>query len=205
MKQIISEEIYKKIDEERIKKALEDGNRNDAFVLFKYSVLTKEEFSNLHQQHTYYDAFDKQMKDYLKKTEMEQIEKAFRNHQDKDAEVLFKFSNHLTEKDFNEIKRKWRVPKKEKTKTQVSIEPIWEQILNIISTKISKPSFETWIKNLKGCWKENTVNIYCQNSFQKDWVEERYRQLLSNVIAEVCEKEYELNFILEERNESSES
>ena len=33
--------------------------------------------------------------------------------------------------------------------------------------KISKPSFETWIKDLKGCWKENTVDNYWKILFKK--------------------------------------
>ncbi|MED4018488.1 hypothetical protein ACWE42_14970 [Sutcliffiella cohnii] len=54
MSEIVSKEIYKQIDEERIKMALEDGNFKEAFVLFKYSALTKEEFTKLHQSSNNY-------------------------------------------------------------------------------------------------------------------------------------------------------
>ena len=39
--------IYYKIDEERITKALKDDNYNDALILFKYSSLSKAEFDTL--------------------------------------------------------------------------------------------------------------------------------------------------------------
>ncbi|QGS68697.1 hypothetical protein CV093_10135 [Oceanobacillus sp. 143] len=47
MKEDISEDIYKEIDEARILKALKDGNQKDALILFKYSSLSKEEFDKL--------------------------------------------------------------------------------------------------------------------------------------------------------------
>jgi hypothetical protein len=200
MSGIISEELYRKIDEERIKQALADGNCNDAYVLFKYSVLTKEEF-NMLQQHTNYGVFDKQMKDYLMEKEKEQIERAFRDYQDEAAAVLFKFSNHLTKMDFKEIERKWRVPKNGNREAQAFIEPSWELVLNIISTKISKPSFDTWIKNTKGESEGETIRVYCQNSFQKDWLEERYNTLFSETIEQVFGKEHKIKYIFEVESE----
>jgi hypothetical protein len=104
MSSIIDKEIYKQIDEERIKEALLRGNRNEAFVLFKYSVLTKEEFDRLQQRYTYHGVFEKQMREYLKEKDKERIKKAIKEGQYEAAEYLFKYSD-LTEKEFEELKR----------------------------------------------------------------------------------------------------
>jgi hypothetical protein len=136
--EIINEEIYKRIDEERIMKAFEEGNYNDAFVLFKYSSLSREEFKTLHQQSDNYGVFDRQMKEYFKYKDKERIEKAFLDHLDEAAEYIYKTSE-LNEKEFNEIKRKFIVQNKNnyvrKTKTEQEINPkeySWKQILDLI-------------------------------------------------------------------------
>jgi chromosomal replication initiator protein len=70
--------------------------------------------------------------------------------------------------------------------------------LNIISTKISKPSFDTWIKNTKGETEGDILKIYCQNSFQKDWLEERYHNLFCEVVEKVFGKECEIKYVFDE-------
>lgn len=145
MTELMNDEIYKKIDEVRIKKALGEGNYNDALVLFNYSSLSKEEF--------------------------------------------------------NEIKASFSVPDKNEyvrnPKKGLEITPeneSWIQILHIISNKISKPSFDTWIKGTKGIIEENKITVICNNEFQRDWLEERYRELISATAEEVLGKEYKIIF-----------
>ncbi len=196
MSETISKKIYKQIDEERIIDALEDGNWDDAFVLFKYSVLTKEEFSELQQLNTNYGAFEKQMKDYVKKTEMEKLEKAFRDGKDKEAEVLFYFSDHLTVKDFTEIKRKWRVPNKEEMElTEEQVDDNWKKILEGIKAEISKPSFDTWFRQTKGELVDGVLVIGCANEFQLDWLETRYSDLILEVAEKIFGTKYNLRFV----------
>jgi hypothetical protein len=53
LSEIVSKEIYKKIDKERIIQALHNENWKDAAVLFKYSSLTKEEFNQIKIEQTH--------------------------------------------------------------------------------------------------------------------------------------------------------
>ncbi len=196
----MNEEIVKRLDEDRIKKALEDGNYCDAFVLFKYSSLSKEEFGILQQRHPNDDVFKVQMKEYFKQKNKERIEKAFLDHQDKAAEYIYKTSE-LTEKEFNEIKTRFSVPEKNdsvrKPKTEEEINPkedSWGKILDFISKKISKPSFDTWIKETEAIIEENKITVYAKNEFQRDWLEERYHNLISATVEELLGKEYKVVF-----------
>lgn len=51
MNKIITEDIYKIIDKERIKSALDNGNLNEATILLKYSSLSRQEFDNILLNH----------------------------------------------------------------------------------------------------------------------------------------------------------
>lgn len=200
MMELINNETYKRIDEERIKKALVEENYNDAFVLFNYSSLSKEEFKKLHQQYPNIDVFENQFKDYIIQKDKERIEKAFLDRQYEVAEYIYQTSE-ITEKEFNEIKGSYSVPDKNddvrNPKTELEINPeneSWTQILHIISHKISKPSFDTWIKGTQGIIEENKITVICNNEFQRDWLEERYRSLISATAEEVFGKEYKIVF-----------
>lgn len=196
MSEISNKEMYKQMDEERIKKAFKNGNFNDAFVLFKYSVLTKDEFSKLQQLSTKYGAFNEQMKVYLKEEEMEKIEEAFRNHKDKEAEVLFEFSKHLSEKDFYKMKLKCSAPKNDKMEfTQEQVGDVWGNVLEQIKNEISSPSFDTWFKQTNGELVDGVLVINCANSFQLDWLEARYSDLISKVTEKIVGTKYDLRFV----------
>jgi hypothetical protein len=200
MSEVINKEIYKRNDEDRIKKALVEGNYNEVFVLFKYSSLSKEEFSILQQHYSNNGAYEKQMIEYCKQKYKELIENAFLEDQDEVAEYIFK-NSELTEKEFNEIKRRITVPeingyvRISKLEQEVlPNEDSWRQILDLISNKISKPSFETWIAETEACIEESIITVYAKNDFQREWLEERYRNLISSIAKDVLGREYKILF-----------
>ncbi|WP_312097650.1 DnaA N-terminal domain-containing protein [Niallia sp.] len=51
---------------------------------------------------------------------------------------------------------------------------IWKQVLELIGTTISNPSFDTWLKNTTCSLENNLATVYCGNEFQRDWLKERY-------------------------------
>ena len=58
------------------------------------------------------------------------------------------------------------------------LEELWDKVLSEVEQKISKPSFETWLKSTKlMSIKEETVTIAAPNSFAKDWLENHYVHL----------------------------
>ncbi|HEO8420506.1 TPA: hypothetical protein VBX77_002532 [Yersinia enterocolitica] len=62
---------------------------------------------------------------------------------------------------------------------------IWKEVLQLISTQISMPSFETWLKNTTCSIENNLVTVYCENEFQRDWLEERYTSLMLDCLNQV--------------------
>ncbi|MFS0781272.1 DnaA N-terminal domain-containing protein [Bacillus sp. 1P06AnD] len=66
-----------------------------------------------------------------------------------------------------------------------------------MSTKVSKPSYETWLANLSFVSIEgNKLTFGTPNEFARDWLEGRYTQLLLSVIYQVTGKEFSLQFVV---------
>ncbi|SOC02763.1 DnaA-like protein [Ureibacillus xyleni] len=68
----------------------------------------------------------------------------------------------------------------------------WEIVLQKISEKISKPSFETWFKPTVAELNSNTLTIYAPNSFARDWLETHYEEMIGNVTEEIFSKPFEI-------------
>lgn len=61
----------------------------------------------------------------------------------------------------------------------------WQKVIQIIKERVSRPSFETWIKNLEVTQEDNNWTIIALNEFAKDWVENKYRSLIVDAIEKV--------------------
>lgn len=75
---------------------------------------------------------------------------------------------------------------------------IWQQVLSEIEKKLSKPSFETWLKSTKPVSLYNqTIMIEVPNDFTKDWLESRYKDLIIDIIRKItANSEYQVNFVI---------
>ncbi|MGN7299474.1 DnaA N-terminal domain-containing protein [Ferdinandcohnia sp. SAFN-114] len=61
---------------------------------------------------------------------------------------------------------------------------VWQGVLKGMETKISKPSFDTWLRGTY-CIKEgNKYFIYATNEFQKDWLVTRYNDQIQEELRE---------------------
>lgn len=73
---------------------------------------------------------------------------------------------------------------------------LWEQALGEAEKMLSKPSFETWLKSTRPvALKENTIVVEVPNDFTKDWLETRYKELLLDVVKQVSNCSYSINFV----------
>jgi chromosomal replication initiator protein len=75
---------------------------------------------------------------------------------------------------------------------------IWKQVLHLVENKISKPSFETWLKatELKEIDDEHKrATIVAENEFARDWVESRYSSLLEDLLYDTTKKRYAISVI----------
>ncbi|GMR67774.1 MULTISPECIES: DnaA N-terminal domain-containing protein [Bacillus] len=73
---------------------------------------------------------------------------------------------------------------------------IWNKIKDKMQLTISRPSYETWVKETTARINENSLIIYFKNKFQQEWVEKSYKDLISQIAKEVTGNTYELQFEL---------
>lgn len=75
----------------------------------------------------------------------------------------------------------------------------WQEILSVIQTKLSKPSFDTWFKATKAVkFTDSQLLITAPNTFSVEWLESRYTKLVSSTIMEETGKQVDVKFIIEE-------
>ena len=75
----------------------------------------------------------------------------------------------------------------------------WDTFLNIIKSKLSSVSFDTWFKDTKlSNITENTIDIIVPMSFHKDFLNKNYYDLIDSIITELTGKSYDINFLIED-------
>ncbi|WP_394234189.1 DnaA N-terminal domain-containing protein [Niallia oryzisoli] len=62
---------------------------------------------------------------------------------------------------------------------------LWTNVLHKISTKLSKPSFATWLKNTTADIRDDVITVKAHNEFQAMWIEERYSVLIAETVKEI--------------------
>ncbi|UFT99427.1 chromosomal replication initiator protein DnaA [Radiobacillus kanasensis] len=80
-----------------------------------------------------------------------------------------------------------------------NIAELWSSTLQSIQEKISKPSYDTWLKNTKAdSLEDDTLIISAPNEFARDWLESRYTTLISDALFEVTGARLKTKFIIPE-------
>ncbi|MEH7223250.1 chromosomal replication initiator protein DnaA [Bacillus sp. JJ1566] len=78
-----------------------------------------------------------------------------------------------------------------------NIADLWAKALQEIEKKLSKPSFETWLKSTKAhALQKDTLIITAPNEFARDWLESRYLHLIAEVIYDLTGAELGIKFII---------
>ncbi|GAA0608426.1 chromosomal replication initiator protein DnaA [Virgibacillus siamensis] len=86
-----------------------------------------------------------------------------------------------------------------------NINELWTAALEKIEEKISKPSFDTWLKNTKAESLQNdTLIVSAPNEFARDWLEGRYTQLISEILTEITGSSLTTQFIIPETQQQPE-
>ncbi|WP_410770087.1 chromosomal replication initiator protein DnaA [Fontibacillus sp. BL9] len=76
---------------------------------------------------------------------------------------------------------------------------IWQHILSIINTKLSKPSFDTWFKATKiVSLSDRSIVISAPTTFAVEWLESRYTKLVATTVYEYLGKQVDVSFVIEE-------
>lgn len=83
---------------------------------------------------------------------------------------------------------------------------LWNKALQNIETKLSKPSFETWMKSTKAhSLQGDTLTITAPNEFARDWLESRYLHLIADTIYELTGEELSIKFIIPQNQDEEEA
>lgn len=81
------------------------------------------------------------------------------------------------------------------------VNDLWQQILSVLQKKVSRPSFDTWLKSTKALvFDDETVVVQAPNDFAKEWLENRYTKLIRGAILDHLGKHVDVKFIVEESN-----
>lgn len=84
---------------------------------------------------------------------------------------------------------------------------LWDRTLKMIEKKVSKPSFDTWLRDTKANsidQKSNIITIIAPNEFARDWLENRYFAIIKETLKELTGAELEVKFILPDEGKSKE-
>lgn len=78
-----------------------------------------------------------------------------------------------------------------------NLQEIWAQALELIKKKLSKPSFETWLKETRAqSINGQTLTISVPNEFSRDWLEEHYSRLISEILFDITGVRYSIQFVI---------
>ena len=77
------------------------------------------------------------------------------------------------------------------------LDELWSGVLAQVETKISKPSFETWLKSTKLLsYQDDTVTISAPNSFARDWLENHYVHLITGILSDTTGDDMMIKFVV---------
>ena len=83
------------------------------------------------------------------------------------------------------------------------LEQLWNNVLSQVEQKISKPSFETWLKSTKLLsYKGTNVTIAAPNSFARDWLENHYVHLITGILTELTGEDLLIKFVVQKDQEA---
>src|SRR5699024_464781 len=75
--------------------------------------------------------------------------------------------------------------------------------LEKIKEKISKPSFDTWLKNTKAkSLVDDRLVVTAPNAFARDWLEGRYTNLINEILEDITGAKLSTEFITPESQEN---
>ncbi len=117
---------------------------------------------------------------------------------DEEYQIWFEIGSSATSKaQVHHMKNNQRTSGQEESKT------IWNKIKDKMQLKISRPSYETWVKETTARINEDSLIIYFENEFQQEWVKKSYKDLISQIAKELTGNTYEIQFELKSNTTSN--
>lgn len=83
---------------------------------------------------------------------------------------------------------------------------LWQEVLAIIQTKVSQPSFDTWLKSTKAIvFNDHSLVICAPNKFAKEWLETRYAKMIRDTVFDYMGKQVTVRYVEEEDSQEQEA
>jgi chromosomal replication initiator protein len=80
------------------------------------------------------------------------------------------------------------------------IHQLWNEVLASLKKKVSKPSYETWLKATSAhSYKDHTLVVAAPNEFARDWLENHYTELILEILTDLTGSEINVNFIIPQK------
>jgi len=81
---------------------------------------------------------------------------------------------------------------------------LWQSVLSQIQFTVSKANFATWFRNTKiDSIKEGIVVVSTPNSFSKEWLKTKYKQIILKILRSLEKGVKDIDFIVAQHNNSS--
>ncbi len=79
------------------------------------------------------------------------------------------------------------------------VNDLWQQVLAVIRLKLSKPSFDTWMKSTKALiFNESQLIICAPNNFAREWLENRYIKQISSAVFDLFGNQVDVKIVIQE-------
>jgi len=84
-----------------------------------------------------------------------------------------------------------------------NVHELWQYILAEMKTKVSKPSYDTWLseteaKNLTN----NVFTVLVPNEFIRNWLEKKYTDMIEELLQQITGTPLSVSFVIDESEES---
>lgn len=78
-----------------------------------------------------------------------------------------------------------------------NISELWDETLLSLEKKVSRPSYDTWLKSTAAAsLDEDTLIVNAPNQFARDWLESQYSQLIATILYDLTGSELNIKFII---------
>ncbi|MES1022731.1 chromosomal replication initiator protein DnaA [Gloeocapsa sp. BRSZ] len=84
---------------------------------------------------------------------------------------------------------------------ELSLESLWSQVLERLQEKLTRPTFETWIKTASAQQLENNCLVICTpNPFARNWLQKYYIKTIVGVVEEILGHPVEVQITVTKEN-----
>lgn len=87
---------------------------------------------------------------------------------------------------------------------ELPLESLWSQVLERLQLKLSRPTFETWIKTASAEQLENDCLVICTpNPFARNWLQKYYIKTIADVVQDILGHSVEIHITVAKGDNSS--